>query len=201
MPDNPSPLDVLWDRLAAEAPGAVCRRAAVEFDPAGQAWLVPLCGQPMRVLAQARRVEAPGGPAGHEAALVCVQYLLTARDEPPGGDLVSPRTLPDGDFFFRGPHDMPAAGLEKAFGGSPAAFRRAAEAVGGRPLAAGDAAYEFPALPRVCVAVVLWAADEEFPARAQILLDSAAHRHLPLDALWLLCHVLGRRLIAAAQPR
>ncbi|MCX5653332.1 MAG: DUF3786 domain-containing protein [Planctomycetota bacterium] len=199
MADKPGPMDVLWQRLQAESPEAVARRAAVQYDAAGQAYVVPLCGQPMRILSAAKRVEGPGGPAGFFEPMLAVQYLLMAQDEPPAGEWVNPRAIPSGDFFFRRPHDFPTERLEEAFGDRPEAFCKAAEKIGGRPVAAGDAAYEFAALPRVPMTVILWQTDEEFPARVQMLVDRAAHRQLPLDALWVLSNVLAKRLIAAAE--
>jgi hypothetical protein len=190
-------VDVLWQRLQVESPEAVARRAAVEFDAVAQAYLVPLCGQVVRIVPGAKRVE--GGPAGFEPTLACVQYLLTAQDEPPAGERVGPRSLPSGDFFFRGPHDFPTERLVNAFGDRPDAFCKASEKIGGQTVAAGDAAYEFAALPRVPMTIVLWRADEEFPARVQMLVDRGAHRQLPLDALLVLAHVLAKRLIAAAE--
>ena len=198
MADKPGPMDVLWQRLQAESPESVARRAAVAYDAAGRAYLVPLCGQVLRVLPAAKRVEGADGPCGCEPTLACVQYLLTAQDAPPAGEMVNPRAIPSGDFFFRGPHDLPTGRLVKAFGERVEAFCKAAEKIGGRAARAGDAAYEFAALPRVPVTIVLWRADEEFPARAQILLDRAADRQLPLDALWVLSNVLIKRLIAVA---
>jgi len=197
--DKPGPMDVLWQRLQVELPEAVARRVAAAYDAAGQAYLVPLCGQPVRVLPMAKRVEGPGGPVGFEPTLVCVQYLLTAQDEPLAGEMVGPRSLPSGDFFFRGPHDFPTERLVTAFGDQPEAFCKASEKIGGQTVAAGDAAYEFAALPRVPMAIVLWRADEEFPARVQMLVDRGAHRQLPLDALLVLANVLAKRLIAAAE--
>jgi len=198
MADKTGPMDVLWQRLQAESPESVARRAGVEYDAAGQAYLVALCGQAVRVLPAAKRAEDPDGPCGYEPTLACVQYLLTAQDEPPAGEWVNPRAIPSGDFFFRGPHGLPTGRLVKAFGDRVEAFCKASEKIGGRAVAAGDAAYEFAALPRVPVTIILWRADEEFPARAQILLDGAAHRQLPLDALWVLSNVLIKRLVAAA---
>jgi len=195
VPQQQDPIGVLWERLAAARPEEAAARAAVAFEPGRDAYVVPLCGAEVRVLAAERRVE---GAPGYEAMLASLQYLLSAQDESPAGEWVDPKSLPYGDFFFRGPHPMPTAGLEEAFGQSPDAFRGAAEALGGRPLDMGDAAYEFRALPRVPVAVILWAADDEFPARARFLLDRHAHRQLPLDALWVVCRVLAKRLIAAA---
>ncbi len=195
MPQQQDPIGVLWERLAAAKPEEVAARAAVAFDAARSAYLVPVCSGEVRVDRTTRQAEGAGG---YDATLVALQYLLVAQAEPPAGEWVDPKSLPYGDFFFRGPHPMPTDALERAFGQRLDAFRRAAESLGGHLVEMGDAAYEFAALPRVPAIVILWAADDEFPARAKFLLDKFAHRQLPLDALWMLCRVLAKRLIAAA---
>jgi hypothetical protein len=105
--------------------------------------------------------------------------------------------LAHGDFFFRGPHAPPRARIEGAFGHAVEQFQAAAAAMGGIAHDLADAAFEFRALPRLPVVIALWAADEEFPARARFLLDPTACRQLPLDALWLLLGLLARRLVDA----
>lgn len=185
--------------MAAADPGEVSLRAAVAHDPEQQAYLVPLLNAQLRVLPSEKRAEGAPWAAAWEPMLLCVQYLLTAQDTPPAGEWVDPKSLPCGDFFFRGPHPVPTAGIEEAFGTRLDAFRAAAEVLGGRPVAMGDAAYEFSFLPRVPAVVILWAADDEFPARAKFLLDKFAHRQLPLDALWVLCRVLAKLLTAAGK--
>jgi len=196
-PPPQDPTSVLWERLQAAEPAEVAQRAAVRWDPDAQAYAVPLLDADFRVAPAERRVEGPDGKAGFEAMLCCVQYLLTSRDEPPAGEWVSPLSLPYGDLFFRGLHEMPTAKIEAVFGERLDAFRSVVEALGGRPLDMGDAACELRALPRVPIVVVLWLADDEFPARVQFLLDKAVDRQLPLDALWLLIRVVARRLVAA----
>ncbi|MFA4965898.1 MAG: DUF3786 domain-containing protein, partial [Thermoleophilia bacterium] len=62
-------------------------------------------------------------------------------------------------------------------------FAQAAAALGGEALGLADASFRFQALPRVPVAVLLWAGDEEFPARAQLLFDAAAGHYLPAEDL------------------
>lgn len=197
MLEPQDPINLLWDRLVAAPPEDVARRALVPHDEGLGAYRVPLCGEDHLVAPSERKVEGPTGPAGFEPTLVCVQYLLTAREEPPAGEFVNPQRLPYGEFFFRGLHEVPTERLEAAFGERATAFRRAGEALGGRARAMGDGAWEFQALPRVPLVVVLWAADEEFPARAQFLFDRRADRQLPLDALWLLSRVVARRLVSA----
>jgi hypothetical protein len=43
---------------------------------------------------------------------------------------------------------------------------------------------QLPALPKVPVTLILWRADDEFPARADLLFDATARHHLPTDVLW-----------------
>lgn len=197
--EKQDPTQELWRRLAASDPAEVSRRALVEYDPQQQAYLVPVLNAQLRVLPREKRAEGAPWAAAWEPTLLCVQYLLTAQDAPPAGQWVDPKSLPYGDFFFRGPHPVPTAGIEEAFGTRLGAFRAAAEALGGRPADMGDAAFEFGFLPRVSAVVILWAADDEFPARAKFLLDKFAHRQLPLDALWVLCRVLAKRLMAPVE--
>ena len=56
--------------------------------------------------------------------------------------------------------------------------------LGGSLLPFGDASLKLMPLPRVPVAVILWAADDEFPGRADLLLDSACELHMPADVIW-----------------
>ena len=193
-----NPMGVLWERLGAADPGEVAQRAVAPWRAEKQAYVVRLLNADLCVSPAQRRVDGPDGAAGFEAMLVCVQYLLTSRDEPPAGEMVNPRALPYGDLFFRGLHELPTAKLEGAFGERLDAFRAAAEGLDGEARDMGDAAYEFRPLPRVPMTVRLWAADDEFPARAQFLFDKAADRQLPIDALWVLAKIVAKRLTAAA---
>ena len=96
---------------------------------------------------------------------------------------------------------LPSPETVAAFGADRQAFCRSAEALRGVPLVMGDAAYELPALPRLPVTVALWLADDEFAARVQFLVDKAADRQLPLDALWVLCRIVAKRLVASGETR
>ncbi len=193
------PVNILWDRLAEADPLEVAARAAVPFDAQDRLYRVSFLGTDHQVDPEARTVTCPSGDAGFAATLICVQYLLTARDEPLAGEWVNPVSLPHGEFFFRGPHELPTGKIEAAFGTQPQRFQAAAEAIGGKPLDMADAAAEFRALPRISTAVTLWIADDEFPARAQMLVDKHAGHQLPLDALWLLFGVLAKALVTAGE--
>jgi hypothetical protein len=145
---------------------------------------------------------APGEPAHIAVAILLLHYLLTADGAAPAGEWKAYRELPDGLFYatsFAGRAEKPLAG---AFGESPAgldAFRAAARAAGGDALTLGDASFRFAALPRVDVAVLVWAGDDEEPGEARVLFDAGAGHYLPAEDLAGLGGQLAHRLIAAAR--
>ena len=50
----------------------------------------------------------------------------------------------------------------------------------------------------ILATIVIWRADEEFPARASILFDQTAADQLPLDALWMAANLAVKVMINAA---
>jgi hypothetical protein len=52
----------------------------------------------------------------------------------------------------------------------------------------GDASFAFEPLPRIPLACVLYAADEEFPARVTFLFDSTIEFQLPMEIILALGH-------------
>jgi hypothetical protein len=78
-------------------------------------------------------------------------------------------------------------------------LRTAARDLGGDALTLGDTSFRFVALPRVDVAVVLWAGDDEEPGEARVLFDAHAGHYLPAEDLAGLGGQLAHRLAAAAR--
>ena len=189
-----------WAALRGCPPEQVCRDAEVRVDDAGS-FVVPLLEARYRVSASEQVVLGPG-PHGEQVLgdeeLLLVAYLAKARLTPFSGRWVSPEGLPGGDLFFRGPHAPPVLPLIRRFGADPGAFLDAALALGGSRLSFGDVSAELRALPRIPVALVLWTADEEFPARASMLFASSVAGFLPLDVLLALMGTVVRRLVATA---
>ncbi|KAF0183982.1 MAG: hypothetical protein FD164_579 [Nitrospirae bacterium] len=111
-------------------------------------------------------------------------YLASAQDLPLTGRLISPQEIKAGLAFFQGSHALPLQQLADHYRNSPEVFLGAAHRLGGAKQNYGDAAMQIPAYPRIPVTIILWCADEEFPARAALLFDASAPNHLPVDALW-----------------
>jgi hypothetical protein len=189
----------LWQALGALEAAAVSRRTLAAVEPGG--YSLGFLDRRYRVEPETGRI---GGPladpllADPEFELLVLSYLIQAAEVPAEGTWITEKDLPGGSLFFRGPHALPLQPLLARFGGDPPAFRRTAEALGGGSLPYGDAAYGFTALPRIPAGCVLWAADDEFPARINMLFDRSLSRHLPLDAVLALVHCLGLRLLEAA---
>ncbi|HKN19317.1 MAG TPA: DUF3786 domain-containing protein, partial [Dissulfurispiraceae bacterium] len=55
--------------------------------------------------------------------------------------------------------------------------------LGGESTNYGDAALRIEPFPRLPMTLILWLQDEEFPARAELLVDSSCTMHLPVDVI------------------
>ena len=197
------------EEWAAADAAAGAARAGCELADGGV--LVPLFGRPHLVThpggeVTARRPDlhpaAPGEPAHIAVAILLLHYLLLADGAPPAGEWKAYRELPDGLFYAASFAGRAEAPLARAFAGSPAgldAFRAAARAAGGDALTLGDASFRFVALPRVDVAVLVWAGDDEEPGEARVLFDANAGHYLPAEDLAGLGGQLAHRLAAASR--
>jgi hypothetical protein len=180
-----------WDLLAACDPADVCRRAAVDRDPASGTYQLRSFGCGFSIDPRERRILSlePEGEVfltryAYFFRLSALWYLVKALDLKPSGTLVKPTGLSGGEIFFKGSHVLPLEAVAKKYAADREEFLAAGARRGGRPAAFGDAAVELAPLPRVPVTAILWTADEEFPARADLLFDATAPRQLPLDILW-----------------
>lgn len=180
-----------WELLAASSPAEVCARAAVAFDRESGAYRVLSFGRRFSVGMRDRLILGlePGGEdflERHAALfrLSVLWYLVKATRTCPSGTLVKPSGLPGGEIFLKGTHVLPLDALAAKYATRPEAFLAAGAALGGTSAAHGDAAIALSPLPKVPTTVILWTADDEFPARADLLFDATGPRHLPLDILW-----------------
>ena len=192
----------LWEQLSQESTEQVCRRTGAQFEAQSGGFSLQVLDGTLRVNPCTRQLEwveagSGGAPVPPDLTIqvAATAYLLSARDVSLPGSWVSPLDLPPGAIFFRGPHGLPTEDLEAAFGASAERFRAAAEALKGTPLGFADVAYRFSVFPRLAVAVLLWLADDEFPARVRFLVERAAVEQLALDGLLAVLHMVAERLL------
>ena len=131
--------------------------------------------------------------------IILLHYLLTADGAPMSSEWISFRNLPGGLGYYASFQGRASLRLSGTFGADAQAFEAAARALGGERLSFGDASFMFRVLPRVWMAVVLYLADEEFPAEANVLFDASTAHYLPTEDAAVLGGLLAGRLIKAAQ--
>jgi hypothetical protein len=193
--------DGLWEQVAELDGGDTAQRAGCSYCAAEKRYTIRLLNKECVVDLTERRVASADGssPVSYGEELCVLAYLIGAKDVPVAGRLAPGESLPDGQFFFRGPHKLPTAKLEKAFGKFPERLYESAEQFGARRCEFGDASLELYVLPRVPLTAVVWASDEEFGPRASILFDETAGVQMPLDALWMAANIAVKALVKAGE--
>ena len=137
-----------------------------------------------------------GGGAGVPGLPVGPHYLLHL-DPALLGPWISPLELPGGATFFRGHHGLPSAPGGPVRPGS-GRFLAAGQKLTAETRPAGDAAVALEAFPGLVVEVILWRADDEFPAQVSFTLPAHLDRFWFLDAVWGLLNLVTQELILAA---
>ena len=129
--------------------------------------------------------------------ILILQYLTEVCGVPPRGTWISFRELPWGNNHYAAFKLEAMDPLAKRFGSSPAEFTLACLSLGGKKLAMGDLAFIIPVFPRLHLACSLWLADEEWPARVNILFDVTASMHLSTESLNVMGNNMAEKIIAA----
>jgi len=126
--------------------------------------------------------------------ILVLHYLLARAGKPVKGQMVAFKNLPGAAFYDptyqkRGPRR-----IARRYGENVAAFRRACRNLGWHEEELGDAAFRFDILPKIRGLVVMHAADEEFPAEANILFDDEIVNFLSLEDTAVLAGLIATRL-------
>ena len=98
-----------------------------------------------------------------------LRYLLESRDIRWGGEWKTFREMPWGEMYIKPYTGRVMTRAAFTFGTRVAAFRTAAEKMGGLPLPNGDAGYQFDLIGGYRMRILVWEGDDEFPPNAQVL--------------------------------
>ena len=130
--------------------------------------------------------------------VLILHYMSASQIPDVTGHWISYREIPGATFYFGAFLKRAVEPLKKVFGQNLTGLSRAAEKLESRKINSGDAAFEIKALPAVPLQLILWKADEEFPAEANILFDSTIDQILsPEDVAWLAGMVVYRLMALA----
>jgi hypothetical protein len=195
------PEDELAERLRSADPAALAAAAGGAMTEAGEI-RIEVLGEPLLVAHPSLKVARPAGDARRVpwfARTLLLHYLTRATATPPAGRWVSLRDLPDGTFYQTAYQGYTGNALVRAFGNDVGAFAAAAEAAGGERLDLAEAGFAFRALPRVPLAALYWAGEDEIPPKCTVLFDASAPQYLPTDVLAALGKALSDRIIKSGR--
>ncbi len=190
----------IWHDLKECDPAEVTSRTGATFQDG--CFRLPFLDRVLEVEAGAHRVRVAGAPEVDPGFRVCLTSLLYLRRINPAllGPPISPLDLPGGVTFFRGHHGLPNVPLEERFGRDVPGFLAAGQKLAAEVKPAGDAALVLQVFPGLAVEVILWQADEEFPAQVTFALPAHLDRLWFLDAIWGLLNLVVQELLQAATP-
>ena len=193
----------LWSQIEPLDGPQTALRAQCRFEPNDQSgkFIIIFLNRTYIIDLEKKQIHledaSPDQPAGFIEQLSILAYLIGAKDIPLQNKLVKAETLASGEFFFRGPHEMPTDQLAGTFGEHPEKLYLAAKPFKPTRCEYGDASIEIFILPRLPVTIVIWRSDDEFEARASILFDQSAGDQLALDALGTAVNLTVSSLIKA----
>ena len=187
-----SGIDRAWSLIEERGPEGVCRETGVEYHAEEGCYELFSLGMRFSVCPGLRTIkgDTEGAQSLYERLALyfdhsALWYLAESRGAGRTGRLIKSSDLRGGHHFFtRGTHVLPLDELAGRYKTDAGAFLERAAHLGGVQRDFGDAAVELLPLPLLPVVIALWRADDEFPARADLFLDSSAEYHAPLDALW-----------------
>ena len=190
----------LWQQLLKLDGQKTAQRAKCRYLPNPERYIIPLLNSEYIVNLPEKKVlfAERSSDAGFAEELCILTYLINSQDLPVANKLSAAEALPEGQFFFRGPHKLSTEKLEEVFGQCPERLYEVTDEFGAKRREFGDASIELYVLPRVPLTIVIWQGDEEFGSRASILFDETAAAQLPLDALLAAVNLAIKALVKAA---
>jgi hypothetical protein len=191
----------IWNDLNDSDPLEIVGRTGARYE--GGAYHLKFLDRTLRLDPVRRRtqvVEAPEAEPDFRLCLTALLYLLKI-DPALLGPGISPLGLPGGATFFRGHHGLPSGLLEDRFGRDVAEFIAAGKNLHGEVRPAGDAAVALQVFPGLVVEVILWQADDEFPAQVSFTLPAHLDRFWFLDAVWGLLNLVTQELLNAVSRK
>jgi hypothetical protein len=192
-----------WKDLLQLDPLEVCRKSMASYDHESRKYTLRVLNVYYDVMLEDKAVlpHVEGSACipdlGLEFRIMMLDYLANCNEMPLSERLVSGAQLKGGEFFFRGTHGLELDAMVNAFGKKPEQFKNFGLSLGGKGLELGDVSFQLLVLPKVPIAYVLWAADEEFSARLSVLFDSTADCMLHLDTLRTAVTTANKFLLAA----
>lgn len=174
-------LELAWKGLTCRGLEEAARNAPAHLDD-GRLTLSFL-GREAVVDARSRTVSVGGKGAATMETMLVLHYLAGVGAAVPSSEWTSFLQLPGGHAYYGAFKRRIIDEVACLFQHRPGSLLAAAMRLGGKRLSMGDASVRLDVFPKVPVAVVVWAGDDEMDGSANVLFDRSAPLHLPVEDL------------------
>nr|MBP7322918.1 DUF3786 domain-containing protein [Deltaproteobacteria bacterium] len=178
-----------------------CRAAGADWQPTGEGAVVllPFFGDvcEIRIPEFTFVLQGRSERVSQGNQILILHYLNRVTEVPLTGTCISFKDVPSGEFYYSAFSRRSVYPLLKTFGQSPEMFLRAGESLRGRRIDMDDVGLELSVFPHVPVILILWTADEEFPADLTMLFDEVISQWLDIEDIAVLGQEVMIRMIKA----
>ena len=195
-----------WGILSELDPEATEKNTGATFNSETSSYELRCLGQDINVSLKDKEMTASSetgqylvNDLAEYSCLSILSYLTSAKDIPLTGELVRPSDLSGGGIFVRGTHVIPMDMVAAAFGDDREKLLDIGKELGGLRREYGDVSIELLPFRRVPMTIVVWAGDEDFPAKASLLCDSTCTLHMPIDVLWAVAMMVVKAIMKDEQ--
>lgn len=127
--------------------------------------------------------------------ILLLHYLLNAKPQTAKSREVGFKDITSAALYFNLFENRCLKPLAKAFGAAPEYLFERGGSLGGIRTEAGDCSISVRVLPRVAITIIVWKADDEFPASAHILFDSSIEQCFSAEDVVVLCQRIVLQLL------
>ena len=192
----------LWEELSDRKLEDLCILGAATAQPEGLL-LIQCLNESWQVDVDRRTIVKTQGEFGGEwdrqLPFLALVYLAKVDVERLDGEMTTAIELYHGVDPFVGRNEIKTGDFESLFGRDKRRLDDVTEKLGGTSLDKADVSARFHIFPKLPVELMLWLADEEFPAKLTVLFDRSMPRFYPVDAAAAAVNLLLRRLQLEAQ--
>ena len=122
--------------------------------------------------------------------ILILHYLNNAKGTGFTGKEITYKEISGGMAYYTAFKRRALDPIFKKFGSDLNRFILSAEKVGGVRTDTGDYSVNFHVLPMIKISYNIWAADEDFPAEANILFDSSITDYFTSEDITVLCNII-----------
>ncbi len=191
-----------WQILAGLDPQEVCNRINVTFDESSKLYSLPLFGHSIFISVEKKEIYGHSGETDlllnklkQHSLLPILHFLISGKNIPPSKKYAKLRDLLAGKVESKGTHTIPLKKIAGKYGSDTNNFLNRGRQFGGEPSIYGDASILLAPFPGVPIVIILWAKDDEFSARADLLIDSNCGSQMPPDIIWMIFDLIAHIML------